>query len=255
MLLGEQFEADSWNDDGDALVDIGFAGTGRRLDELTDPIELRRRPALFGKLQDSFYVECAVRPPRILASPGTSVFALSITDDNGDIVAAIDLEPQGSSTQPLWSISGQALGEQITHSPSKPIIGGDWVRIGIMSEIGEMSILRDGERVASTPVPAPAIPPAPLSVNIGDPNSAPGTIDNIRIYRLGSDSAVALPQGITPAAAYRCVVYPDGRVEPDGRTTSDATWVFNWTRGGTQGYKSATISIQADGTISTAFGS
>ncbi len=148
-------------------------------------------------------------------------------------------------------IAQQAFATSDT-DPNGPIIGGSWVEIGLLYNSRELALFRDGVLVAQFPAasvsPAPSLP-APGPTRMVSPELTPGIIDNavinlahmiepanstdpetpyfltsaelddVRIFRLGTDQPTALPAGMRPVdtnhlpTSYHILIRPDGRVD------------------------------------------
>ena len=71
-----------------------------------------------------------------------------------------------------------------------------------------------------------------------------GTLDNVRVLRLGNSNAVSLPKNIEPASTYQMMVYPDGSI------LGDTSWVLRYTGPGESIYQQSNLSISAQGRVS-----
>jgi prepilin-type N-terminal cleavage/methylation domain-containing protein len=167
-----------------------------------------------------------------------------------------------------------------------PIVGNRWEEFGLLYDGHVLELYRNGRVIARNNGPfsgVPAIAAAcngPISIAEGTFSSLPGnfgaspvpkrtlqgTLDNLRLLRLGTDRAASLPSGVTADNDYQLTVRPDGIVEnnlsalsnpsnPTSQHTLGATVTFQImgevSAGAVSGLDTAVISISSDGSVSS----
>ncbi len=116
-----------------------------------------------------------------------------------------------------------------------PIVGGHWEEFGLMYDGISLQLLRNGQLVAQLPNPTTPTVPGLTTTLLDSTQGAPavqniylgqgllgkvanatattylqGTLDNCRLFRLGTEQPVPLPSGVAPLMGYTLQVRPDG---------------------------------------------
>jgi prepilin-type N-terminal cleavage/methylation domain-containing protein len=180
----------------------------------------------------------------------------------------------GSITNAVTSVTDAGL--QITidtpalsgaNDVAGPIMGERWEEYGLMYDGQSLGLYRNGTLIASMPCPGTdylkGVTNASdfVSVAYGDFQTIvagspslrffPGTIDDVRVLRLGIDRAATLPNGVTPAGTWRITARPDGRIDTDAPANSGGSPTLTFTLTSAEGENHAEVSITSDGVISS----
>ncbi|TVR42337.1 MAG: prepilin-type N-terminal cleavage/methylation domain-containing protein [Planctomycetota bacterium] len=279
MIYGQQFDnAESlsrdFGIDDPATLPLGFAGYGLPLDEPLTWTAPRVRPELLRHENDSFYLELTYRPPAQAESWELSLVALAI---DGQVLVDCWLQSPAAIGEP-WTI---AVGNP--EQPENDLIVqrhlpiNRFTTFGILYRRGQIRLSIDGAHGQWVPHPTqpgeylfesweqdyqlPLSPPfgQPVSLIFGGQESPPeaeegededtpppqrGTIDNVRLMRLGAGDDVLLPWDVAPASEYSLLIHPDGRVEaePD-------TWTMRYAGSGRPLYREAIIVLDNNGRL------
>jgi len=114
---------------------------------------------------------------------------------------------------------------------SGPLTGGRWTEISLLVENDRLVLYRDGRRVGEKAgagvISLPVIPTERIFVGCAKIDSVLRTadytqLDDVRLERLGDAMAGVLPSGVKLDAERRIVCHPDGRVEVDVNTATNA---------------------------------
>jgi len=220
-LWSEQFEGNDSTTRVDPIAGDhpGFAGQGRLVTSGGTAIELDAAKGLLRDPDDSLFLECAVYA-KPMASPA-DIFALAVKDAAGNVLA-IDLvpthpgDPERSRWRPAGHVFDEDAGDMVGATDDRVTVAtGDWLRIGLLYSRGEFELFAGNEEVATGTATLPDDLAGPFTVQIGDSGTAPGVVDNCRLYRLGASSRIPFPPQLTPEDEYRLRVLPDGSVEGD----------------------------------------
>lgn len=141
--------------------------------------------------------------------------------DQSVVTPRVPLPGDGTGTNPSYDVAG-------------PIVGGHWEDLALAYSEHGLDLLRNGEVIATLPATATwprqllAAPQSTIWIGQGtlgrvatalgfSPPGAEsyllGTLDNCRLFRLGTDQPSALPMGVVPGANYHLRVRPDGIVD------------------------------------------
>lgn len=137
---------------------------------------------------------------------------------------------------------------------AQPLIGGQWMQVGLLFDGTQLILFHNGRRVGTTiNITGSFTGSADEFVAVGtltidsNPYLAGSTVfDNIRVDRLARSRAVGLPVGVVPATDVRILCLPDGRVEVSGPASGtielrDAT-----------SQRRAVVTITTEGSVTTA---
>ncbi len=221
--------------------------------------ELKRPERLdTGRRITGFALSVAVRMDPVAKTssdePLVMVGAAADLAGTGEIArsfAGLRLEPSHDvavSEQPYaWRLIGwvgdQAI-DSITHAtlsdgvasaedPAHAVVGGRWEEFTLLWDGRAISLLRDGRQIAERALATqPAMPTGAvdvMAVVVGYLQDGPdrlvthGTLDDVRLERIGSGLATNLPGDMRPSADQTITCFPDGRVLVDGADNGTIT--------------------------------
>lgn len=136
-----------------------------------------------------------------------------------------------------------------------PIVGGQWMQVGLLYDGRQLILFHNGRRVGTTAITGSlnSTPGAVEKVVVGtidfagSPRPALNTaFDNIRVERLAHSRVSALPYGVALASDTTILCLPDGRIEVNGSSGPNQITVSD-----TSSQRKAVITVTADGSVTS----